>query len=129
MVWVSGGAPQQPMPRLRSTTSLVFVLLLWAPSPQPPDVMAVDLEPKTVEAFNNYVQATEARIGQEVTRPGAFLYLEGLPEPRRSEALASIHRGDVYMERLETQDASGSPLEAPEGLIHNWIGAVFITGA
>jgi hypothetical protein len=43
--------------------------------------MAVDLEPKTVAGFDRYVQATEARINKELTRPGVFLYLEGLPEP------------------------------------------------
>jgi hypothetical protein len=91
--------------------------------------MTVDLAPKTLDAFNRYVQATDARVAKEVTRPGAFLYLEGLPEPRRSETLASLHQGNMYIEPLETQDASGSDLEVPEGLIHHWIGAVFIPGA
>ena len=90
--------------------------------------MSADLEPETLEAFNRYVQATESRIDREVTRPGAFLYVEGLPEPKRSEALASA-RSDIYMDRLETHDASGSTIEAPDGLIHHWIGAVFIPGA
>ena len=116
------------MPRLRSATTLAFVLLLGASSPQTPNVMSADLEPQTLEAFNRYIQATEARIDKEVTRPGVFLYLEGLPEPKCSEALAST-RSDIYMDRLETHDASGSAIEAPDGLIHHWIGAVFIPGA
>jgi hypothetical protein len=99
------------------------------PSPRPYDVMTVDLEPKTQEAFNRYVQATEARIAMEVTRPGAFLYLEGLPEPQRSETLDSLHQGNMYIATLETPDASGSEIEVPGGLIHHWIGAVFIPGA
>jgi hypothetical protein len=90
--------------------------------------MSADLEPETLEAFNRYVQATESRIDKEVTRPGAFLYVEGLPEPKRSQALASA-RSDIYMDRLQTHDASGSTIEAPDGLIHHWIGAVFIPGA
>jgi len=117
------------MSRLPNATTLAFFLLLGAPSPQTPDVMAVDLKPETLESFNHYVQATESRIDKELTRPGAFLHIEGLPEPQRSEILASIHRGDIYMGRLETQDASGSVIEAPDGLIHHWIGAVFIPGA
>ncbi|MDR3674956.1 MAG: hypothetical protein P4N24_05670 [Acidobacteriota bacterium] len=115
------------MPRLRSTTTLAFVLLLAA-SPQTPPVMSADLEPQTLEAFNRYIHVTEARIDKEVTRPGAFLYIEGLPEPKRSQALAST-RNDIYMERLGTPDANGSTIEAPDGLIHHWIGAVFIPGA
>jgi hypothetical protein len=91
--------------------------------------MAVDLEPKAVEAFIRYALATEARIDKELTRPGAFLYLEGLPEPKRSETLAILQKGNIYMDRLETRDPSGSSIEAPGGLIHHWIGAVFIPGA
>jgi hypothetical protein len=102
---------------------------MGASLPQTPDVMSADLEPKTLEAFNRYIQVTEARIDKEVTRPGAFLYIEGLPEPKRSETLASIHKGDIYMDRLQTQDASGSDIDAPDGLIHHWIGAVFIPEA
>jgi hypothetical protein len=117
------------MPRLRPATTLAFVLLLGALSPQTPDVISADLEPETLESFNRYVQATEARIDKELARPGAFLYIEGLGEPQRSGTLASIHKGDIYMERLQTQDASGSAIKAPDGLIHHWIGAVFIPGA
>ena len=117
------------MPRLPSATTLAFVLFLGAFSPQTRDVMSADLEPKTVEAFNRYIQETEARIDKEVTRPGAFLYIEGLPEPKRSGTLTSIRKGGIYMDRLQTQDASGSVLGAPDGLIHHWIGAVFIPGA
>jgi hypothetical protein len=91
--------------------------------------MGVDLEPKTVEAFHHYVQVTEARIDKEVTRPAAFLHIESLPEPQRVETLASIRKGDIYMERLETREASGAVIEAPDGLIHHWVGAVFIPGA
>jgi hypothetical protein len=129
MSWVSGGARLQPMPKLRSATTLAVLLLFGVPLPQTPEVMSADLEPRTVEAFNRYVQATEARIDKEVTRPNAFLYLEGLPEPQRSAALASIHKGEIYMERLETHDASGAVMTAPDALIHHWIGAVFIPGA
>jgi hypothetical protein len=117
------------MPRLSSATTLAFVLLLGASSAQTPDVMSADLEPKTLEAFDRYVKSTEARIDKEVTRRGAFLYIEGLPEPQRSQTQAIMHKGVIYMERLQTHDASGSAIEAPDGLIHHWIGAVFIPGA
>jgi len=89
----------------------------------------VTLEPKTVEAFNHYVSATEARIDKEMARPGVFLYFDGLAEPQRAQTIASIHKGDIYMERLETHDVSGATIDAPDGLIHHWMGAVFIPGA
>jgi len=116
------------MPKLRFATTLVFTLLVGMPFLRGSDIIAVDLEPKTVDAFNHYVQVTEARINKEVTRPGVFLYIEGLTEPRRSQALASLHKGDIYMEALQARDASGSAIEAPDGLVHHWIGAVLIPG-
>ncbi len=44
---------------------------------------------KTIDAFNYYVKLTEARVDQEVKRPGAFLYFEGLPEQQRSQIRAA----------------------------------------
>jgi hypothetical protein len=75
------------MPNLRTATTLAFALFLGAFTPQTADIIAVDLEPKTLEAFARYVQVTESRIQQELARPGAFLYIDGIPEPKRSEAL------------------------------------------
>jgi hypothetical protein len=117
------------MAKLQSFAMLAFIVLLAMPSPQPADVMRVTLEPKTLEAFNHYVQVTETRIDKGSTQPGEFLYIESLPEPQRSQIFASLQKGDVYMERLQTQEASGSVIEAPEALIHHWIGAVFIPRA
>ena len=113
---------------MRPAIMLVLASFIAAPSPAPMDVMTVDLEPKTAEAFDRYVQLTDARIAKEITRPGAFLYVEGLSEPTRSETLASLRQGQVYIRPLETQDASGRDMEAPNGLIHHWLGAVFIPG-
>ncbi len=107
---------------------LGFLLVLLLLAPQTPEVMSADLTPKTLEAFERYVQATEARINKELARRGEFLYVEGLPEPQRSQALAKLKRGNVYMERLRTLDASGRRIEAPDGIIHHWMGAVFIPG-
>jgi len=92
------------------------------------DIVTVDLEPQTLAAFARYVQAAETRIARELARPGAFLYIEGLSEPKGSGALAMTRKGDIYMERLESHDASGAPIAVPDGLIHHWIGAVLIPG-
>lgn len=106
-----------------------FLLLLPVLTPQAPEVLSAELKPATVAGFDRYVKATEARIDSELKRPDAFLYLEGLPEPRRSQAVAGLKRGEIYMERLKARDASGREIETPDGLIHHWMGAVFISGA
>ncbi len=108
--------------------SLAFLLALGLLVPQTPEILSADLTPETLEAFQRYVRATEARIDREVSRPGEFLYVEGLSEPQRSRTLAMLKRGEVYMEQLRTLDASSRRIEAPDGIIHHWMGAVFIPG-
>jgi hypothetical protein len=96
---------------------------------QTPAVMSAELRPKTVEAFDRYVQLTEARINGEVSQTAKFLYVDGLSPDRRSQVLAALKRGEIFMERLQTLDASGHQIEAPEAIIHHWLGAVFVPGA
>jgi hypothetical protein len=97
-------------------------------SPQVPAVADVELKPRTVEAFERYVRATEARIDKQRARPETFLYLDTIPDPKRGEVQAALQRGDVFVERLTTRDASGREMDVPGGLIHHWVGDVFVPG-
>ncbi len=108
---------------------LAILLALQLPAGPSGEVTNVELQPATVQAFNRYVQLTEARINGEVSAPEKFLYVDGLPQVRRSQAMAALQRGEVLMERLRTTDRSGQTIEAPGGLIHHWLGMVFVPGA
>jgi hypothetical protein len=55
--------------------------------------------------------------------------VDGLAPERRSQTLAALQRGELLMERLQTRDHSGQTIEAPGGLIHHWLGVVFVPGA
>jgi hypothetical protein len=89
---------------------------------------AADLRPETIEAFNRYVHLTEAQIDSELTRGQPFLWIENLPENRREAAYRDLREGKVVIERLETLDA-GKRINVPGGLIHHWIGTIFVPGA
>jgi hypothetical protein len=65
---------------------------------------------------------------RELAPGGAFLWVDSLPEPRRSEVYARLQRGEVIPERLQTADPSGHS-STPGALIHHWVGIVFIPGA
>jgi len=113
-----------------SRLALILTFFLsGARLPEAPEVLAVDLKPQTVEAFDRYVQATERRNETELAAPGIFLHIEALAEPARSEAIAKVQKGEIYIEQLRTTDASGAAIQAPGGIIHHWVGAVFIPGA
>jgi len=104
------------------------VLLLAALMMQPPPAYAADLKPQTIAAFNRYAQLTEAQLKSQAAKNEPFLWVDSLPAARRSAAFADLRAGKVVIERLETLD-NGKHMEIPSGMIHHWIGTVFIPGA
>ncbi|HUA00829.1 MAG TPA: hypothetical protein VMB02_10905 [Candidatus Aquilonibacter sp.] len=96
-----------------------------------PGAQATDLEPKTVEAFDRYVQQAETQIDAQLAKGGPFLWVESLPPDRGAAAEAQLRAGQVVIERLDATDAKNldKPISVPGGMIHHWIGTVFIPGA
>src|SRR5713226_3821233 len=95
------------------------------PSPGPGPVQ---LKQHTLEAFERYVRLTQARSDEELRRGTAFLWVDSLPEPQRRSVYDELRGGQVKMERLETQE-NGRPIKCPDGIIHHWVGLIFIPGA
>ena len=90
-------------------------------------VAAAELKPSTLEAFDHYVQMTEARIRTEVEGDEAFLWVDRLDDDERSEAYGRLSRGDVLVERIATRDGDRT-IKIPDGLVHHWVGTVLIPG-
>jgi len=84
---------------------------------------AADLRPETIEAWNRYVRATEARIARDEAAP--FRLLASRDAAR---ILARLREGEVIVEKLETRDANGSEIDVPDGLVHHWRGTLFLHG-
>jgi hypothetical protein len=106
----------------------VLALLLAGLFLAPPPVAAAELKRKTIEAFDHYARLTEARIDTELAQGTPFLWVDGLPEARREAAHTQLREDRVVIERLKTLD-NGNHVEVPGGLIHHWIGTVFIPNA
>jgi hypothetical protein len=85
---------------------------------------AADLLPPTVAAFDRYVTVTEVRA----TAATPALWIDGLPDARRRELLTELRAGRTVVERLKTRDG-GRDIVVPDGLIHHWIGTVFVPNA
>jgi hypothetical protein len=86
------------------------------------------LHANTLEAFDRYVQLTEARNAQQLKRGTNLLWIDELPAPERAEAYAALKRSEVKMKKLEMRDG-GKEIACPAGIIHHWVGVVFIPGA
>lgn len=93
------------------------------PAPEP-----AKLHANTLEAFHRYVNLTETRNADESKRATNLLWIDEMPAAERAEAYAALKRGEVQMKKLETRDG-GREIACPAGIIHHWVGVVFIPGA
>jgi hypothetical protein len=91
-----------------------------------PFLHADQLEPATVAGYDHYIQVSEQRMATEL-KSGPFLHIDGLSAGDRNAALAELKEGHVVSDAMETLD-QGHKIDAPGGLIHHWIGTVFIPG-
>ncbi len=80
---------------------------------------AAELKPQTLEAFQQYTRVTEARIAEQVAGTRSFLWTD------ESDA----RRNQVRQGKVVSQPWNGrGPESVRDGLIHDWIGAVFVPG-
>jgi hypothetical protein len=107
--------------RIKLLPLLVCLLALNA------SARSAELKAKTNEAFDKYVAATEARMAAELRSAHEFLYVDALPEKERQAAYDRLKRGEILVDRRETK-ASGVSADVPDGMVHHWVGLVFIPG-
>ena len=87
---------------------------------------AAELEARTLEAFERYVAATEARMAGERAGDSPFLWIDRQSESDRADAADRLLAGGVVIERLETRDDAGKSIKIPKGMVHHWVGTVRI---
>jgi len=81
-------------------------------------VAPVHLNSSTVEAFEAYIHAAETGIEESLQGSGPFLWSDS-----SSERTQQVRQGKIRAERWSGKE----PVKIQEGLIHDWIGAVFIS--
>jgi hypothetical protein len=105
----------------RGSAALAAVLLLLVGAAHP---SAAELRAQTVAAFDRYVQVTEQRMKNDPQ----FLRVDALPASEQRAALEALRGGEFVIERLTTRE-NGRNIDIPDGMVHHWIGVVFIPGA
>jgi hypothetical protein len=108
----------------RKLLSVFLAGLFSLPAP----VKSADLKPETMAAYKRYLQITQANIDAELTRKDPYLWIDSLPTARRASNYSALRKGDLVIDRLETLD-QGKTIPVPGGLVHHWIGTIFIPGA
>jgi hypothetical protein len=106
---------------------LAAISIVAVPSAWDFGVNSAHLEPQTRSAFERYVHLSEREIAREQAPGGTFLFIDSLPQNDLAAALARLQRGEVVVERRVTTD-DGKPIPVPGGMIHHWLGTVFVPG-
>ena len=119
------GAVERPWWRL-VPAFLIAAIGLHAASPS--ELAAAELKPKTLQAFNQYVALAEARMKRHESHPNDFLYIESLPKSEYDSIIKTLRRGDIFVQQIETHAAGKDSFDVPDGMIHHWVGDVFIRG-
>jgi len=83
-------------------------------------VKSAQLKALTVQAFEAYIR--DAEEGMEQTLHGSEPFLWSDVSSQRAR---QVREGDIVAQFWSAQ----GPVEVPDGLIHDWIGAVFIPGS
>ena len=77
-----------------------------------------ELTPETLTAWDAYVQSQNARVA-EYSSATPFLWSDQSPD-----RLRRLHKGETAVAPF-----GENPHRVPQGLIHHWVGAVFLPGA
>jgi hypothetical protein len=99
--------------------ALTLVAAAWTFHQSGPRARAIELDPKTKRGFDQYMGKVLVRVKQRAGGTPNFLWAEDRPE-----RLAAVRKGQVVVEQHNRE-----PLDVGSGLIHDWIGSVFIPGA
>ena len=87
------------------------------------EMLAVDLQPKTVQAWTAYEQRVDSRYDAASPSASPFFALDAFGVPNwRSTAMG----GAVAMSRIERARPGDGAVDVPDGKIHHWAGAVFV---
>ena len=105
--------------RVRVVTALVAIAIASGSSKA--------AEPAGDDSPSSYQRAPPKRHrGRILRHPITFCACSGNPARRNAEE--QLCRGNVAIARLQVTDG-GKRVEIPDGLLHHWVGAIFIPGA
>lgn len=96
--------------------SLAVAILAGAPGLS----SAVELQSGTMQAWDNYVRSADAAMRARASGQRPFLWADEAGDRR-----ARLRRGEILVAPVSARGTYG----VPDGLIHDWIGAVFIPNA
>ncbi len=91
-------------------------------------IPTAQLKPETLEAWAEYERLTEKRIASELGSDARFLVQDFLSASGAARCRQTLAAGGVFITKMETRDGEGKPIAVPNGMIHHWLGSIFLPG-
>jgi hypothetical protein len=107
------------MPFRGSFLARAVTLLVLATVPFPNEAKGATLRSETVTSWDNYLQTANANLQDRARPGGSFLWTF-----ENAERAAKVRGGEIVVAPASSQN----PKKVPGGLIHHWMGAVFVPG-
>lgn len=85
------------------------------------------LQPKTVQAWNAYLQWAEQKVQRELSNSGAFLIQDHLPPDKAASVRRALQAGEIVVERMTGVVPAGTRFHIEDGTIHHWWGAILVS--
>ncbi len=79
--------------------------------------LVVKLKPETVAEFEQYAQNVETQLNERWQGKKSFLSIQDQPDVEKR-----VLGGEIFIKQM----SGGNPVPITNGLIHDWMGAVFI---
>jgi hypothetical protein len=98
---------------VRTRPLLAVLFLLLTPALSKP----TELKQQTVEAWDAYVRAANMRMETRASGQSPFLWVDEKPD-----RVQRVRAGEVLVAPVD----GDNPHKVPHGLIHHWIGAIFL---
>src|SRR5436305_12643551 len=101
---------------ITSANALLLILLSML---LPSVGKGASLEPAALGAGEEYLGSAQKRMEERLDPGNAFIWVDEAPD-----RLSTVRSGQIVVSSVGRQ----TPKRVPQGLIHDWIGAVFIEG-
>jgi len=103
---------------MKTSTSLLGAIVMTAFASH--ISRAAELRPITLLAWNAYLKEADFHMHERTAKAARFLWMDDSPD-----RAARVRNGDVAIAPVTGHGTEG----VPHGVVHDWIGAIFIPGA
>jgi hypothetical protein len=104
----------------QAASAEILALLIAILFSSPLMLSAADLNQQTLNAWDEYILGINSQMKDRATGGSSFLWIDEAPGRRDR-----VRQGEILVEPA----SKDTPEKVPQGLIHNWLGAIFIPNA